>query len=126
MGTPSTVCAEASRNYATTSLERELKGKKKAKQTTIPSERTKTVRQEMIELLEADVLSISELSQTVGLSEKAVVDQLSQIQRAKKLKMKPVECLNCGFVFENRTRTRKPGKCPQCRQTRLTEPLFYL
>lgn len=100
--------------------------KAKQKKEPVPKERKQTIRQEIIEKLKAESLSVSELSQLVGRSEKEITEQLTQIQQSKKLKIAPAECLNCGFVFEGRTRTKKPGKCPKCRQSRLSDPLFSM
>ena len=34
----------------------------------------------------------------------------------------PARCKQCGFVFEAE-KLSKPGKCPECRGTRIFEPL---
>jgi predicted Zn-ribbon and HTH transcriptional regulator len=44
----------------------------------------------------------------------------------KKLIVHPSQCLSCDFVFENRTRFTPPGRCPQCRKSRLTRPMFQI
>jgi predicted Zn-ribbon and HTH transcriptional regulator len=38
----------------------------------------------------------------------------------------PATCRDCHFVFHKRTRLTRPGKCPLCRSTRLSEPMFSL
>jgi len=35
----------------------------------------------------------------------------------------PARCKKCGFVFDQ-TRLSKPGKCPECRGSRVFEPLI--
>lgn len=100
--------------------------KKKSRSEPVPKERTSTIRQEIIRLLEEETLSVSDLSKAVGKSEKEIVGQLSHIQKSVRLKITPAECLSCGFEFRDRTRTKKPGRCPKCRQSRIAEPLFTI
>jgi len=92
----------------------------------IPEERKRTVRQEIIALLQEETLSAGDLSKLIGKSEKEIYDQLSQIQKSNSLTIEPAECFSCGFVFEERERTRRPGKCPKCRSTRISAPLFSI
>ncbi len=99
---------------------------KHSKKQTIPQERTKTIRQEMIDLLKGEKLSLRDLSQMVGKSEKEVSVHLSQIGKSMKLEMEGPECIKCGFVFERRGKTKKPGKCPKCQSTRISSPLFTI
>jgi transcriptional regulator len=37
--------------------------------------------------------------------------------------VEPARCKSCGFVFDQ-TRLSKPGKCPECRGSRVFEPLI--
>ncbi len=96
------------------------------KKTPVPQERTKTIRQELCELLREERLSVRDLSQIVGKSEKEVLQQLSHIGKSVALMMEPSECLKCGFVFERRNRPKKPGKCPKCQSTRISSPTFAI
>ena len=99
---------------------------KPLKRQTIPQERTQTIRQEIIELLKKERLSVRDLSQIVGRPEKEINAQLSQIGKSVNLEMEEPECIKCGFVFERKGKTKKPGKCPKCRSTRISSPLFMI
>jgi predicted Zn-ribbon and HTH transcriptional regulator len=37
----------------------------------------------------------------------------------------PAHCRSCGFIFDTR-RLSKPGKCPECRGSRIFEPQIRL
>ena len=90
-----------------------------------------TIRQKMILLLEEERLDVRDLSQVLGLSEKDVYAHLEHIQRSvsrqgKNLFMAPCECLSCGYVFKDRKRIKKPGRCPKCRQSHILGAMFKI
>jgi predicted Zn-ribbon and HTH transcriptional regulator len=93
-----------------------------------PPERTRTDREALREALGAGVpLTVRELSKLAGLSEDQVVQHLEHLTKSikaegGKLVVEPAECLGCGYVFEGRTRFTKPGKCPECKETRVAPP----
>ena len=91
----------------------------------------KTIRKQMIELLENKEMSARELSQTMGLREKEVYTHLSHIARSvnakrKKLIIIPAECLGCGYVFENRKRYTRPSRCPHCKSEHIQNPVYRI
>ena len=95
------------------------------------SDNRQTIRQEIIDLLNSEELTIRDLSQTVSLQEKEIVDHLGHIERSlqrqgKKLMISPYTCLTCGFVFEKRTRFTKPGRCPKCKNSHIQVAQFYI
>jgi len=105
--------------------------KSKPKTPFVPDERQETVRKNIISLLEEQALSSREISGLVRIPEKAAYDHLQHIQRTVsrrglRLIITPSECKKCGFVFEKRERLKKPGKCPECRNEAITEPLFSI
>lgn len=88
-----------------------------------------TVRQEIIRLLEEKERDARELSQLVGIKEKQVYEHLAHIARSmkarqKKLSVLPFSCLSCGFVFEERRRFTRPGRCPKCKGSRVEYPVY--
>ena len=97
-------------------------------------ERLKTVptlRQKIISLLSETELSAWEISGEVGISEKEVHEHLSHIARSvasqnKKVLITPAICLRCGYVFENRSRFTRPGRCPQCKNSHIQSPTFRI
>jgi hypothetical protein len=91
----------------------------------------KTLRQEMIALLESDQMSARDLSGCLGIKEKDVYTHLGHIQRTvaaqgKAVLIRPSHCLNCDYLFKNRRRFTRPGRCPRCKSTRLEAPLFRI
>jgi predicted Zn-ribbon and HTH transcriptional regulator len=105
--------------------------KKRPKKPTIPSERSETVRQEIISLLTGQTVSAKEISGQVRVPEKEVYSHLEHIQKtlSKKeglFRVTPAECRKCGFVFQKRKKLKKPGKCPVCHGESIRDPLFSL
>jgi len=95
------------------------------------TENRQTKRQEIIDLLSSEKLTIRDLSQAVSLQEKEIVDHLGHIERSlqrkrKKLMISPYKCLTCGFVFEKRTRFTKPGRCPNCKNSHIQVAQFNI
>jgi transcriptional regulator len=91
----------------------------------------KTIRQQIIDLLSEVEMNAIELSQDLGIREKEVYEQLPHIARSvasqgKKLVVEPSRCLKCGYVFEDRKRYTRPGRCPQCRETHIQKPTFKI
>ena len=91
----------------------------------------KTIRKQMIELLDNKEMSAGELSQTIGIREKEVYAHLSHIARSvnaqrKKLIIIPAECLGCGYVFENRKRYTRPSRCPHCKSEHIRNPVYRI
>jgi predicted Zn-ribbon and HTH transcriptional regulator len=90
-----------------------------------------TIRQKIISLLEEDEMGARELSGALGISEKEIYEHLSHIARSiasqrKKVKITPANCLVCGYVFEDRQRYTRPGRCPKCRKSHLQSPKFRI
>lgn len=90
-----------------------------------------TIRQALVALLTAEPLCARELSRILGIREKEVCEHLVHIERTaaarrQKLLTLPFACLDCGFVFRNRKRFTRPGKCPHCRGTHIEVPRFQL
>lgn len=90
----------------------------------VPRQRSETVRRELIQVLEGGRFSVSELSKIIGRPEKEIYYHLEEINRAGRLTIVSAECLECGYVFRDRARAKKPGKCPRCKSTRIGQPLF--
>jgi transcriptional regulator len=91
-----------------------------------------TTRQQMFILLQQERLGARDISQALGLPEKEVYSHLEHIARTARhqgyrLEIEPgAVCLACGFLFRQRQRFSPPGRCPRCRATHLSEPLFLL
>ena len=90
-----------------------------------------TERQKIIELLTKSQMDAREISRDVGIREKEVYDHLTHIARSlaakgKALLIEPSRCLSCGYVFEDRMRFTRPGRCPRCKQSHLQSPSFFI
>ncbi|MBW1710551.1 MAG: ArsR family transcriptional regulator [Deltaproteobacteria bacterium] len=87
------------------------------------------IRQQIVNLLSQKEMSVRDISQSLGIKEKDVYEHLSHIARSvstrqKKLIVRPAECLLCGYVFKNRKRFTPPGRCPRCKKTHLSRPIY--
>jgi transcriptional regulator len=83
-------------------------------------------RPDLLTLLAAGPRSVSWLARELGLKRGDVEDDLRHALRSAKaaghqIVVVPARCRSCGFTFDEE-RLSKPGKCPQCRGTRLYEP----
>ena len=90
-----------------------------------------TLRQQIIELLSAGEMDARDLSQGVGIKEKEVYEHLVHIARSlaaqgSKLTIRASQCLQCGYVFKDRRRFTRPGRCPRCRESHLTSPFYHI
>jgi hypothetical protein len=90
-----------------------------------------TIRKQMSGLLEKEEMSARELSQAVRIREKEVYKHLAHIGRTvntkrKKLVITPSQCLGCGYVFKDRKRFTRPGRCPHCKNERINNPAYRI
>lgn len=92
---------------------------------------TGTLRQQIMAVLKEGECDLRGLSQRLGISEKDLIAHLTHVQRSlaaggARLVIRPAFCWACGFAFEGRGRFTRPGRCPQCRQTRIAPPVFQV
>lgn len=92
---------------------------------------TGTIRQQIADLLKQDLCDALMLSQAVGISEKDVYSHLEHIRRSavaagNRFVMEPAACGGCGYVFADRRRLTRPGRCPKCRQGRVSRPAYRI
>lgn len=90
-----------------------------------------TIRQQMTALLSKNEMGARELSQAIGIREKEVYEHLSHVARSaatqrKKLIIQPFRCLACGYVFKDRKRYTRPGRCPCCKNSHVQEPMYRI
>lgn len=96
-----------------------------------PKERTETHREALRGALRQGPLTVRELSAAVSLRERDVLSHLEHLDRSldhtgERLDVEPARCLGCGFLFDERSRLTKPGRCPRCRATRIALPRFVI
>ena len=92
---------------------------------------SQTLRRQIIALLEKQPLNLRDLSQILRVSEKEILPHFDHIQRSlkiqnKRLLIQPFQCLKCGYVFKDRKRFRRPGRCPQCKVGHIESPTFKI
>ncbi len=82
-------------------------------------------RRDLIRLLSTQPRSVSSLARAFGAHRRDVEDDLRHAIRSAeaaghRIVIEPARCRQCGFVFGT-DRLVKPGKCPECRGSRLYE-----
>jgi predicted Zn-ribbon and HTH transcriptional regulator len=85
-----------------------------------------TLRKQLLEVLAREPRSVSRLAAELGLSRGDVEDALRHMIRSARaaghrIVVVPAKCRSCGFTF-GEDKLTKPGKCPECRNTRIFEP----
>lgn len=96
-----------------------------------PAARNETVRDALRRVLRERPATLQELSVAVSVAEKQLVEHMEHLARSlarehESLIIEPSRCLACRYRFEGRTRITKPGRCPQCKSTRISPPCFQL
>ncbi len=96
-----------------------------------PNSPAGTLRQQIIDLLCREAMTALAISQAVRVSEKDVYRHLEHIQKSvagqgRKLSVAACSCLACGFIFADRRRLTRPGRCPRCRESRIDHPVFRI
>ena len=90
-----------------------------------------TIRQQIMFLLRERELEVRDLSVLLSIPEKEVYPHLEHIARSlaregSRLAIRPSQCLACGFVFKERHRFTRPGRCPACHATRIRPPAYRI
>lgn len=90
-----------------------------------------TPREALRDLLLEQTCTLREASRALRLSEREVADHLAHLDksaraRGDRLVQDAPRCLACGFVFDARSRAKRPSKCPQCRGGRISQPRFSI
>jgi predicted Zn-ribbon and HTH transcriptional regulator len=97
-----------------------------------PGPRTRTPREAIADALHVDdALTLTELSAAAKVSERDLPSHLEHLEKSLKrdglvLDVFAARCLSCGFLFEKRSRFKRPGKCPVCRGRRIGQPRFRI
>ncbi|MBS3097286.1 transcriptional regulator [Candidatus Woesearchaeota archaeon] len=88
-----------------------------------------TRREEIIKLLEKEPTSAQQLANFFKVELFEILGDLGHVRssiKPRKLKMIPAQCKHCGFKFEERSKIKKPTKCPRCKDERIMAPLFEI
>lgn len=89
------------------------------------------LRRQLIQRLETGDCGVRELSKELHQSEKEIYSHLEHVGRTVRreggcFEVSPALCQQCGYVFSARTRATPPGRCPQCRSTRIRRPRYRI
>ena len=84
-----------------------------------------TLRRTLIDMLSAQPRSVSSIAREMGLDRSEAEDNLRHAIRSARAAghgviVEPAKCRQCGFTFGD-DKLSKPGKCPECKGTRLYE-----
>jgi predicted Zn-ribbon and HTH transcriptional regulator len=89
-----------------------------------------TRRTEIIEMLQKEAISAQEIANIYGVILPEIEEDLQHIAKTVlpdfELRMYPAVCKKCGFVFKERSRIKKPSKCPKCKGESIEFPKFKL
>jgi len=86
-----------------------------------------TIRKQIQALITEMPMTLRDLSQELRISEKDALGHLEHIRKARsagRLVVEPSECNLCGYVFKERQRLGKPGRCPKCKGGSITAPRY--
>jgi len=84
-----------------------------------------TLRRDLVKILLAQPRSVSSIARELGLDRRDVEEGLRHAIRSAEaaghtIVVEPARCKQCGFVF-GEDRLAKPGKCPECKGSRIFE-----
>lgn len=91
-----------------------------------------TTRQRIIELLTGAPMTSYQLARALGITERLVEEHLAHVvktvtrDRSRRFLREPSSCLDCGFMFRDRTRLTRPSRCPHCRSEGITPPRYHI
>ena len=94
----------------------------------LPPERTP--RQRILDLLTDTRMTTDQLARMLGIPERQVEEHLVHVvktvarDRSRRFILEPSMCLDCEFMFRDRTRLTRPSRCPQCRSEGISAPRY--
>ncbi len=88
-----------------------------------------TRRGQIIEILSKEEKPAQQLAYEFKVELFEILEDLKHIKysvKPKKLKIKPAQCKKCGFKFEERSKIKRPSKCPRCSSEWIMAPMFRI
>ena len=87
-------------------------------------------RKQLAEILTAYPVSVAQLASELDLTPRELEDDIRHLRKSlrrdhKHIVVTPARCRKCGFMFRE-DKLRKPGKCPRCRGTWISDPLVHI
>lgn len=83
-----------------------------------------TRREEIIEILSKEEKSAQDLANEFKVELFEILEDLKHIKYSRKLLQRPAQCKKCSFIFKERSKVKKPSKCPRCKSEWIMAPLF--
>jgi predicted Zn-ribbon and HTH transcriptional regulator len=77
-------------------------------------------------------MTTDQLARMLGIPERQVEEHLAHVvktvarDRSRRFILEPSTCLDCGFMFRDRTRLTRPTRCPQCRSEGISVPRYRI
>jgi len=90
----------------------------------------RTPRQRILDLLVGRMMTSRHLAAVIKISERQVEDHLVHTvkslerDRSRRFVIEPSACLDCEFVFKDRSRVTRPSHCPKCRSENISMPRY--
>jgi transcriptional regulator len=90
----------------------------------------RTPRQRILDLLVGRAMTARQLAAVIKISERQIEDHLTHIvksverDRSRHFVIEPSACLDCEFVFKDRSRVTRPSHCPKCNSENISMPRF--
>ena len=90
----------------------------------------RTPRQRILDLLVGRMMTSSQLAAVIKISERQVEEHLVHIvkslerDRSRRFVIEPSACLDCEFVFKDRSRVTRPSHCPKCHSEDISMPRY--
>jgi predicted Zn-ribbon and HTH transcriptional regulator len=90
----------------------------------------RTPRQRIFDLLVGRAMTARQLAAVIKIAERQVEDHLVHIvksvgrDRSRRFVIEPSACLDCEFVFTERSRVTRPSHCPKCNSENTSMPRF--
>src|SRR5262245_33946587 len=90
----------------------------------------RTPRQRILDLLVGRMMTSRQLAAVIKISERQVEDHLVHIvksverDRSRRFVAEPSSCLDCEFIFKNRSRVTRPSHCPKCHSENISMPRY--
>ncbi|MBS0152275.1 MAG: ArsR family transcriptional regulator [Nitrospira sp.] len=91
-----------------------------------------TTRRRIMELLTGAPMTSHQLARALGIAERLVEEHLAHVVKtvardgSRRFLREPSSCMDCGFMFRDRTRLTRPSRCPQCRSEGITPPHYHI
>ncbi|MDH5335449.1 MAG: hypothetical protein OEW20_03930 [Nitrospira sp.] len=89
-----------------------------------------TLRQRITDLLTDTRMTAEQLAPILRIPEGQVEEHLAHVvktvsrDRSRRFILEPSICLDCKFMFRDRTRLTRPSRCPQCRSEGISAPRY--